>query len=68
VFVLAPDKDGKTRAHLRPVRSGALVGDEVVILEGLKVGEQIAASGSFKLRESALVNIAAPQAAVKGAH
>ena len=66
VFVLAPDKDGKTRAHMRPVRSGALVGDEVVILEGLEAGEQIAASGSFKLRESALVNIAAP-AAVKGA-
>jgi membrane fusion protein, multidrug efflux system len=58
VFVIAPDKAGKMRAHLRKVESGAMLGDEVVIREGLEAGEQVAASGSFKLREAALVAIA----------
>jgi membrane fusion protein, multidrug efflux system len=58
VFVIEPDKNGKTRAHLRPVESGAMLGDEVVIHAGLSAGEQVAVSGSFKLREAALVVIA----------
>ncbi len=58
VFVLAADKEGKPRAHARPVQTGPIVGDEVVILEGLSPGEQVAASGSFKLHEGALVAIA----------
>jgi membrane fusion protein (multidrug efflux system) len=58
VFVLAPDPDGKTRAHVRAVRGGPIVGDEVVILEGLAPGEQVAAFGSFKLREGVLVALA----------
>ena len=55
VFVLAQDKDGKTRAHVRQVEVGALAGDEVVIASGSEAGEKVAASGSFKLREAALV-------------
>lgn len=55
VFVIAPDARGQIRAHQRPVRSGPMLGDEIVILEGLTAGEQVAASGSFKLREAALV-------------
>jgi membrane fusion protein (multidrug efflux system) len=62
VFILADGKDGKTRAHLRQVTSGPVLGDEVVILDGLKAGERVAASGSFKLRESALVAVAQPNA------
>ena len=58
VFVIAPDKDGKLRAHIRQVQSGAMLGDEVLILAGLSSGEQVAASGSFKLREMVLVAIA----------
>jgi membrane fusion protein (multidrug efflux system) len=58
VFVLAPDKDGNVRAHVRQVESGPVLGDEVVILKGLSAGEQVAASGSFKLREAVLVAIA----------
>ena len=57
VFVLAADSAGKTRAHLRPVQSGPVLGDEVVILAGLAAGERVAASGSFKLREAVLVNV-----------
>ena len=58
VFVIATDKDGKTRAHVRPVESGTILGDDVLILKGLTAGEQVAASGSFKLREAALVTAA----------
>jgi membrane fusion protein (multidrug efflux system) len=35
-----------------------MLGDEVVIYAGLSAGEQVAVSGSFKLREAALVVIA----------
>jgi membrane fusion protein (multidrug efflux system) len=62
VFVIAPDQKGKSRVSVRPVRSGTVLGDEVLILVGLKAGETVAASGSFKLRESALVAIASDSA------
>ena len=55
VFVIAADSTGKTRAHQRSVVSGPILGEEVVILSGVKPGDQIATSGSFKLREGALV-------------
>ena len=58
VFVISADKEGKTRAHARLVQAGATLGDEVVIEEGLSPGEQVAASGSFKLRDAVLVAIA----------
>ena len=58
VFVIAQDKDGRARAHVQQVEAGAMFGDEVVIHAGLTAGEQVAASGSFKLREAALVSIA----------
>jgi membrane fusion protein (multidrug efflux system) len=58
VFVIANGKDGRPRAQLRQVSAGPVLGDEIVILDGLALGEQVAASGSFKLRESALVSIA----------
>jgi membrane fusion protein (multidrug efflux system) len=50
----------KTRARKRSVRvasvpSKDLAEDLVVILEGLAVGEEIAAIGAFKLRDGALV-------------
>lgn len=57
VFVIAPGEDGKTRAYVRRVDSGAILGDKVVILAGLSAGERVAASGSFKLRDAVLVAI-----------
>ncbi len=57
VFVIAPDEQGRTRAHVRSVVSGTILGDEVAIHAGLAAGEQAAASGSFKLREGVLVAI-----------
>lgn len=58
VFVIAEDQNGQTRVSVRPVRAGTVIEDEVLIVEGLEAGEQVATSGSFKLRESALVAIA----------
>jgi membrane fusion protein (multidrug efflux system) len=55
VFVLAKDDQGKERASLRPVKVAALEGEIVYLIDGLKAGEKIATTGSFKLREGALV-------------
>jgi membrane fusion protein (multidrug efflux system) len=64
VFVLDADSTGNTRAHVRRVQSGPILGDEVVILDGLTAGEKVAVSGSFKLREGVLVALAGAPAAV----
>jgi membrane fusion protein (multidrug efflux system) len=61
VYVIEPDKEGKTRAHMRQVESGTMLGDEVVIHAGLSAGNLVAASGSFKLRDGVLVAIAGEQ-------
>jgi len=61
VFVIQPDEHGKTRAHARLVKSGAMFGDEVVIHTGLSANEMVAASGSFKLRDGVLVGITGEQ-------
>ncbi len=66
VFVVAPDKEGKTRAQVRRVQSGSMLGDEVLILDGLTQGEQVATSGSFKLREGVLVVVAGDSSATAG--
>jgi RND family efflux transporter MFP subunit len=58
VFVIGPDKEGKTRAQIKWVQPGAALGDEVLIISGLSPGDQVAAAGSFKLRESVQVAIA----------
>ncbi len=57
VFVIAPDKDGRNRVHTRQVESGPMLGDEIVIRAGLTAGEQIAAVGSFKLRDGILIAV-----------
>jgi membrane fusion protein, multidrug efflux system len=69
VFVVMQDKDSKPRAQQRPVQVEALAGDEVVIRDGLVAGEQVATSGSFKLRDAVLVAVVPkpePVAAISG--
>ncbi len=66
VFVIAADDKGQARAHARTVEGGPVVGSDILVLEGLRAGEQVAASGSFKLRESVLVAIT-PTAPATGA-
>jgi membrane fusion protein (multidrug efflux system) len=65
VWVIAKDSSGATRAHERTVQTGPVLGDTVLILAGVSPGEQVAASGSFKLRES--VRVAAPEATTASA-
>jgi membrane fusion protein, multidrug efflux system len=62
VFVIAAEADGKRRAKVRAVEIGTAVGDDVLIVKGLAAGEQVAASGSFKLRDGILVTVANDQA------
>lgn len=49
--------NGKTYRGVRQqfVKLGSARGDQVAVLEGLKVGEEVATSGVFKLRNSAAV-------------
>lgn len=67
VFVLVSDAE-QTRARIRQVRVGSLAGDEAIIDAGLSPGERIAASGSFKLRDAALVAVIEPQESLALAH
>lgn len=60
VFVVAPDEQGALRAALRFVKLGPSLGEDVIVLEGLKAGEQVAATGSFKLRDKAKVQPVTP--------
>ena len=62
VYVLVEDK-GQLRVKLREVKVDALQGDQVVVSSGLEAGERVAASGAFKLRESALVALSNPPVA-----
>lgn len=57
MFVLESDESGALRARLRRVQIETTVGDEVLLAGGVKEGERVAASGSFKLRDSALVSV-----------
>jgi membrane fusion protein (multidrug efflux system) len=63
VFVIATAKDGKSRSQVRKVIAGPVLGDEIVILDGLAAGERVASSGSFKLRDAALVALTPDSAA-----
>lgn len=66
VFVLESDSAGATYASVRPVVAGEVIGDEVIIREGVAAGEQVATSGSFKLRDGALVQVQAADVAAGG--
>ena len=67
VWVITADTSGARRAHERAVQSGPVLGDTVLILGGISPGEQVAASGSFKLRESIKVATAEATTASVGA-
>jgi membrane fusion protein (multidrug efflux system) len=57
VFIIGPDEKDPTkfRAHQQFITLGPMVGSNLIVLKGLKPGDQVAANGSFKLREGALV-------------
>lgn len=56
VFVVVPsEKPGEFRAKQRFIKLGEAIGETVIVLSGVTAGEELAADGSFKLREGALV-------------
>jgi len=63
VWVVVTDSTGARRVHERAVRTGPVWGDTVLILDGISLGEQVAASGSFKLREAVRVETPPPATA-----
>lgn len=62
VWVVKADKSGALRAELRKVVGGAVLGESVLVATGLEPGEQVAAAGSFKLREGVRVEPQQPTA------
>jgi membrane fusion protein (multidrug efflux system) len=65
VWLVEADPKGALRAHLRKVETGPVLGETVIVLSGVEVGQQLAASGSFKLREG--VRVQALEAAAPAA-
>lgn len=63
VFLLDTAEDGATRARVQMVQTGPVLGDAVVILAGVSPGDRVAAAGSFKLRDAALVSVTPAEAA-----
>lgn len=61
VFVVreVPDEKDSSKKSLRSfqvfIKTGTTLGDKIIVLDGLKEGDQIAGNGSFKLREGALI-------------
>lgn len=47
-------QDGEETLTAVPVRTGAIVGDHTVILEGLKAGDQVVVEGAFVLKSQQL--------------
>lgn len=62
VWLVEKDAGGALRAHLRKVETGPVLGETVIVLSGVEAGQQLAASGSFKLREGVRVQALEPAA------
>jgi membrane fusion protein (multidrug efflux system) len=60
VWLVEKDATGVLRAHLRKVETGPVLGETVIVRSGVTVGQQLAASGSFKLREGVRVQALSP--------
>jgi membrane fusion protein, multidrug efflux system len=63
VWLVEADAGGALRAHERKVESGPVLGETVIVLGGVEVGQRLAASGSFKLREGVRVQALEPAVA-----
>ena len=56
VFVADKDNAGKVVAAVRPIKEGGWLGNDWVVLEGLKEGDQVIADNLIKVRPGAPVN------------
>ena len=66
VFVVEAGQGGAKVAKMRAVKLGAVVGNNYVVLEGLKEGEQLVASGVQKIGDGVPVTQAPPAAPAGG--
>lgn len=57
VFALQKDADGGWRAHRKPIKVISSDSRDAIVTAGVEVGDMIAATGSFKLREGLLVKV-----------
>lgn len=55
VYIATKDEKGDMRAHSQPVIPGRTLGEEVVIIHGLKADVNVVADGSFKLLDNGLL-------------
>lgn len=62
VFVAEKGDGGALVAKMRPVKLGAVTGNNYVVLEGLKAGDQLIAAGVQKIGDGAPVTPAPPSA------
>ena len=62
----ATTRNASIRARIADASRVAVPGDTVLLEDGLKAGEQVATSGSFKLREGVLVAVAKDSTAAAG--
>jgi HlyD family secretion protein len=61
--VLLVGSDG--RAHQQAVKTGIKQGDEVQVVEGLKEGQQVVASGAYGLPDNTKITVEAPKESAK---
>ena len=59
VFVIVPGENGSFRAKQQFIKLGPTLEHDIIVSEGLKPGDEVAAAGSFKLRDGGLVMKAA---------
>jgi membrane fusion protein, multidrug efflux system len=53
-------KENGSRVAQRFVRTGPVVGKDIVVLEGLERGDRVATTGAFKLNDGSLVSVTQP--------
>lgn len=64
VFALE-EKDGKILVQRRQIRTGSVRGDEVAVLDGLKLGDRVVSAGQVKLANGQEIRIAAAESGAK---
>lgn len=54
---LIEERDGKTQVQRRQIRTGAVRGDEVAVLDGLNAGDRVVVAGQVKLTNGQEISI-----------
>ena len=58
---LVEEKDGKTLVQRRQIRTGSVRGDEVAVLDGLKLGDRVVSAGHVKLTNGQEIQVKTEQ-------